>query len=41
MLRLYTSTNNFNNSDLVEAKLKPPSKLELVRARVLGTLPSS
>jgi hypothetical protein len=40
MLRLYTSTNNFNNSDLVEAKLEPPSRLELVRARVSDTLSS-
>jgi hypothetical protein len=40
-LRLYTPTNNFNKSDLVEAELKPSSRLELVEARVLGTLSSS
>jgi hypothetical protein len=28
MLRLYIFTNNFNNSNLVEAELKPSSKLE-------------
>jgi hypothetical protein len=40
-LRLHAPTNNFNNSNLVEAKLKPPSELELVEARVLDTLPPS
>jgi hypothetical protein len=39
MLRLYTYTNNINSSDLVEAELKSPSKLELVGARVPDTLP--
>jgi hypothetical protein len=38
MLRLYTPTNNFNNSNLVEAELKPPSRLELVRVYILDTL---
>jgi hypothetical protein len=40
MLRLYIPTKSFNNSDLVEAKLKPPSTLELVEAHMPGTLPS-
>jgi hypothetical protein len=39
MLRLYTPTNNFNNSNLVEADLKSPSKLESVKAYVPDTLP--
>jgi hypothetical protein len=33
-------TDNINNSDLVEAKLKSPSESESVRARVSGTLSS-
>jgi hypothetical protein len=41
MLKSYILTNNFNNSNLVEAEFKPSSKLELVEARVLDTLTSS
>jgi hypothetical protein len=40
MLRSHVSTDNFDNSDLVGAELKPSSRLELVGARVLDTLPS-
>jgi hypothetical protein len=32
--------HNINNSNLVEAELKSPSKSELVKALVLDTLPS-
>jgi hypothetical protein len=39
-LRLRTSTNNINNSDLVKAELKSPSKSELVKAYILDMLPS-
>jgi hypothetical protein len=40
MLRSHIPTNNINNSNLVKAELKSPSRLELVKAYILDTLPS-